>query len=87
MSTIYKLEWEIVPVTVGGVQFYQNDDPVCKPSEVPEVYWTKVSKQTDNPWQQFNTLKKWADTGEQLIRRVRLFEAANEPQWKPVEGR
>jgi hypothetical protein len=52
---------------------------------VPDEFWVKTSRETDNPWQQYNTLKQWAETGTQLIRNVKLFEMSGNPQW--VESR
>lgn len=84
MNEIYKLEFEVVSAIGRGVQYYRGEMPICKPVEVPDEFWSKVSKQTDNPWDQYNTLKKWAETGEQLIRNVRLLKATSLPKWEAV---
>lgn len=34
--------------------------------------WHSTSKITDNPWQQYNQLKAWAESREQPIRNVKL---------------
>ena len=82
---LYKLEFEVVPAVGKGSQFYYGDNPVCNPEFVPDEFWVKTSRETDNPWQQYNTLKQWAETGTQLIRNVKLFEMSGNPQW--VESR
>lgn len=82
---IYKLEFETVSPCGAGYKFYANDEPICKPDEVPDEYWSKVSRDTDNPWQQYQSLKKWVETGEQLIRNVNLWKMDSEPKWTLVE--
>lgn len=86
MSEIYKLEFEVVSPIGKGFRFYAGEQPICRPEEVPDEYWTKTSRETDNPWQQYNQLKAWVKTGEQLIRNVNLFKAASQPEWTPVES-
>lgn len=82
---IYKLEFETVSPCGAGYKFYANDEPICKPDEVPEEYWSKVSRDTDNPWQQYQSLKKWVETGEQLIRNFNLWKMDSEPKWALIE--
>ncbi len=43
-------------------------------SGVAEEDWFETINNTDDPWDQYNTLKEWAESGEHLIRNVRLFE-------------
>ena len=82
MSTIYKLEFE----AVMDPKFSSPDGktPNCTAEQVPEEYWHKSEKETDDPWQQYNTLKEWQKTGYQLIRNVKLFEMVTVPEWKEV---
>ena len=82
MSKIYKLEFE----AVMEPKFYSPDGkiPNCTADQVPGEYWHKSEKETDNPWQQYNTLKQWQKTGEQLIRNVKLSEMTTIPEWKEV---
>jgi len=87
MSELYKLEFEVVSPIGKGFRFYSGELPICKPSEVPEEYWTKTSRETDNPWQQYNQLKAWVKSGTHLVRNVKLFKAKNSPQWEPVSER
>ena len=84
MSEIYKIEFEIVSPIGQGFRFYRNEQPICNASDVPDEYWTKTSRETDNPWQQYNQLRAWAKTGEQLIRNVCLFKAAKPQEWIPA---
>ena len=79
----YRIEFEIVHPRAGGGLFYAGERPVCKPSDVADEYWTKANRTTDDPWDQYNQLRAWAASGEQLVRNVKLF--SSEPQhWKEV---
>lgn len=70
----------------SGFQFYHGDNPNCRPKDVPGEFWKQISKETDNPWQQYNQLKAWAKSGDQLIRNVRLYKSETEPQWQYIGG-
>lgn len=84
MSKSYKLEFEVVISNGNGSRFYTGEKPNCKPSQVPDEFWSKVEKQDSDPFAQYHTLKKWAETGEELIRNVKLSEAINSSVWKEV---
>lgn len=78
---IYRLEFEMVDA-LSCPQFYRGENPICKPQDVPDRFWHKVKTEGDNPFAQYNTLKRWAETGEQLIRNVKLFEGeASDIEW------
>jgi hypothetical protein len=79
---IYKIEWEMVSPIGSGAAFYANERPICRPEQVAEEHWHRVTRETDNPWQQYHTLKAWAENGRELIRKVHLF-VANETTWRP----
>jgi hypothetical protein len=77
----YKLIFEAVLPMGLGAKYYYGERPVCKPQDVTdESAWAKTEKITDDPWDQYNTLKEWEASGEHLIRNVRLFETSVE--WK-----
>lgn len=81
-NVVYKLEFEVVTDPAMGYFYKKNK---LKPHEVDEKYWHKVSKVDTNPWQQFNQLREWEASGEELIRNVHLYEAENvEPSWKEI---
>lgn len=84
MSEIYKLEFQVVSALWPGNRFYSGDQPNCRPEEVPNEFWSTSSRETDCPWQQYNTLKEWAKTGEQLVRNVRLFKMVSNPTWEEI---
>lgn len=71
----YKLRFEVVSAIGVGSQFYNGEEPNCKPADVPDEFWHVVEKFDTNLWDQYRNLKKWAETGEQLIRNVRLYVA------------
>ena len=75
MSAIYKLEFEVVSPVGPGAKFYQGEEPNCRPEAVPEEFWSKVTRQGANLRDQYDNLKAWAASGEQLIRNVQLFQA------------
>ena len=85
MSQIYKIEFEVVPALGKGSRFYYGDDPICKPEFVPDEFWAKESRETDDPWDQYHNLRKWQETGEQLIRNVKLYKMKANPEWEPIE--
>ncbi len=81
MNKIYKLEFEIVSPIGKGMIFYSYKQPNTKPSDVPDEYWLKSSRQTDDPFDQYNTLKKWVKEGFHLVRNVKLYEQISQSQW------
>ena len=82
---MYRLQFEAVLPMGPGAKYYYGEKPICRPEEVTdEAAWVKSDKTVDyDPWEQYRNLKRWAETGEQLIRNVKLFEAG-EPTWKEV---
>lgn len=72
----YKTTWEMVSPFAAGGAFYRGDDPACRPEDVPDDWWhtTEVEHNGDaDRLDQYETLKGWAETGEQLIRNVQLW--------------
>ena len=80
----YRLTFELVGPYKGS-KFYSGSKPNCRPEDVPDEYWDKVDKEDNDPWQQYQKLKEWAETGEQLIRNVKLY-AAPDQEWKEVSA-
>lgn len=88
MSTRYRVVFESVGPYANGGRYYRGDIPVGRPEEVPDKFWHETVAEHDNSERaqdQFTTLTRWADTGEQLIRNVRLLKA-EKPKWIEVEG-
>ena len=53
------------------------------PKEWDDLPWSSVARITTDPWQQYNTLKKWAEVHTQPIRNVKLEKR---PAPLPDEG-
>lgn len=83
MSTSYRITWEGVMPMGKGASYYHGERPICRPEDVPDEAWTAGENITDDPWDQYNGLKGWAESGEELIRNVRLFKR-EDPDWEPV---
>ena len=72
----YRIIWEMVNPIGPGAKYYDNfrGKPICMPGDVEEKDWSEVINNTDDPWDQYDTLKAWAKSGEHLIRDVQLYE-------------
>lgn len=77
----YKITWEMVSA-VKHPELYYNEGPNTPNFYVPEECWHTVEKETDNPWDQYNTLRKWAEEGTEYIRNVHLYELVSSPEWR-----
>jgi len=78
MSKKYKVCFEgVVPIGIGAKYYdeYQRR-PICSPEEVEDEDWAKTENFTDDPWDQYKTLRDWEKSGEHLIRNVRLYEVS-----------
>lgn len=72
----HRVTFEVVsPFAAGGV-FYRGDKPACRPEDVPDEFWTTTFREADEDSirGQAAVLASWAQTGEQLIRNVRMFK-------------
>jgi hypothetical protein len=86
----YRLTWE--SVGLAHLWRYSNADPalykgtrqVVPNSKIPDEHWHEVSRENSNPWNQYRTLKKWADADTGFVRNVRLDRLVDEPRWEPV---
>ena len=82
MKQIYKLEFESAQLdkwyqrAVTGINI-RNED-------IPDAMWEKVSRETDNPWQQYNQLRTWVREDTQAVRNVKLYKMVGEPIWEEV---
>lgn len=74
----YRICFEVVTPIGRGAKYYNRllSKPICKSVEVDENDWAETENNTDDPWSQFNTLKKWETSGKHLIRNVRLYETS-----------
>ena len=84
----YKLTFESVSPLGPGAQFYRGDVPCARPEEVPDEFWHVTEVEHDGSRaDQYTTLRMWAESGQQLIRNVRWFEAeTTEPEWVERPG-
>jgi hypothetical protein len=88
---IYRLTWE--NVRLGELWRYSNADPalfknttqIVPNSQIPDEHWQETSKETNNPWDQYQRLRSWADADTGFVRNVRLERQVTEPRWEPVE--
>ena len=78
MGDRYRISWEMV-----DVHLIPRFDGVPN-SLIPDQHWHSVSRETDDPWDQYRTLDAWAATGEECVRNVRLERMESPPVWMPV---
>jgi hypothetical protein len=65
--------------------FYKNVTQTVPNSQIPDEDWYEVKgHETDNPWQQYNQLKKWDRADEQFVRNIRLEKLVSEPRWEEI---
>lgn len=90
MSELYRISWEMV--SLGHLHLYSNADPayyknttqVVPNSQIPDEHWHPVSRETDDPWSQYDTLAKWAAADTGFVRNVKLEQMVSEPTWREV---
>lgn len=90
MSTVYRIRWELV--NLQEMWRYSNDDPylyantmqVVPNSQIPDEHWHAVSRETDNPWDQYDQLKAWADANTGFVRNVVLEQQESQPPWREI---
>ena len=89
--TMYRISWE--HVSLGSLYKYSNADPtlyknttqIAPNSQIPDEDWHPISRETNSPWQQYNTLREWADADTGFVRNVKLEQMASEPEWREVD--
>lgn len=91
---IYRVRFEVVGQT--ALRKYSNADPLLYKnttqtvpnSQIPDEDWHEVTgHETDNPWQQYNQLRKWVAEDQGFVRNVRLEKLVSEPRWEAVDDR
>lgn len=74
------------------LKLYMNADPwyfrnvsqtVCN-SQIPDEHWYATVSESDNPWDQYLTLRKWASEDAHFVRNVRLERLVSEPVYEVV---
>lgn len=86
----YRLSWEMVSANLmhkycnADPMLYKNVTQVVPNSEIPDADWHDVQNESSDPWDQYNTLKKWAEEGTEPIRNVKLEKRIDEPRWEEV---
>lgn len=77
----YRLCFEVVVPMGPGLKYFSNEykpKAICHPSEVGEEAWAKTENNTDDPWDQYKTLKEWEASDKHYIRNVHLYEIAED---------
>lgn len=88
--TMYRLSWDMVGLSFlrlysdADPTFYKNTTQTVPNSRIPDEHWHRVSKETDDPFAQHDTLKRWADADTGFVRNVVLEKAVSEPRWEVV---
>jgi len=86
-----KLTWEMV--NQSAMHKYCNADPrvydnvtqIVPNDQIPDEDWHVVERESDlaDLEEQYRTLKRWSETGDEPIRNVRLYRS-EEPQWVEI---
>lgn len=79
----FKTSWESVSALADNGRFYRGE---VAAEEIPDEHWNLTEVEHDgneDRLDQYRTLKRWAETGEELVRNVRLWQA-REPVWSEV---
>ena len=91
---LYRISWEMV--NLSEMYRYSNADPflykntkqTVPNSQIPDEHWHPVARETTDPWQQYSSLKRWADADDGFVRNVRLEKAVHaEREWTEVTTR
>lgn len=91
MSDTYRISWEMVSITYLGLysdadpRMYSNTTQTVPNSQIPDEHWHPVSRETSDPWSQYDQLRKWAEADTGFVRKVILEQAASAPTWVRVE--
>jgi hypothetical protein len=66
--------------------YYSNVRQTVPNSQIPDEDWYQVTgREIDDPWTQYENLKKWADEDREFVRNVRVEQQVAAPQWELVE--
>lgn len=88
----YRLSWEMVAPQLmhkycnADPMMYKNVTQVVPNSQIPDEDWHRVENESSDPWDQYNTLKRWAEEGAEPIRNVKLERQISEPRWEEVSS-
>jgi hypothetical protein len=88
---LYRLSWEMVDLSKLGLYsnadpaLYKNTTQVVPNSEIPDEHWHPVQRQDAQPWEQYRTLKGWADADTGFVRNVQLELRVDEPRWQALD--
>lgn len=88
--TTYRIRWEAVDLrhlarySNADPMFYENTTQIVPNSRIPDEHWHPVSRETDDPWDQYGQLREWADADTGFVRNVVLEEQVSEPQWREL---
>lgn len=81
---MYRLSFDSIPPTEAQ-RMELDGRPISEQyDDIPESLWYRVQTEREDPWDQYRTLKGWAETKEQPIRNVKLERRIDEPQWEEV---
>lgn len=89
--TVYRLSWETPGHWTAqelDARFGRDLTGKLTDKEWDDLDWQPPTVNiTDDPWDQYHTLKRWAETRRQPIRNVKLErreEVAPDDGWEPV---
>jgi hypothetical protein len=76
------------------LKLYMNADPVIYAdsqqvvpnSAVPDDDWYEVITESDDPWDQYWTLLRWAGQDRHFVRNVRAEKLVAEPRWHTLSA-
>jgi hypothetical protein len=87
MGDVYRLSWEMVrsgrlgPYCNADPRWFKNVTQTVPNSQIPDEDWEPISKETDDPWSQYHTLKQWEGEDRGFVRNVRLERPAEARTW------
>jgi hypothetical protein len=91
VTETYRISWEMVKQDC--LHKYCNADPrhfknvtqLVPNSEIPDEDWYSITTpETDDPWDQYYQLQRWAYANKEFVRNVKLERMVNEPEWEEV---
>lgn len=88
---MYRIVWEMVDLrqlvrySSADPSLYKKTKQTVPNSLIPDDHWHVVTRETDDPWDQYATLKEWSDGDREFVRNVRVEKMTTSPSWKAVE--
>lgn len=80
--THYRVSWEMPDVLRELERFAGVPN-----EQIPDEYWHRVVRETEDPWDQYRTLRAWAESGVEQVRNVQLERMETEPRWVVLDDR